>query len=88
MLDPTLLRSRARCSWLLQTHTRNIAHGGSKLENVLYESEAATAVMKLIDSGSAKAWDPMTLMMASCGSIAYVWLDVLQSQGYTNICDL
>jgi len=69
-------------------HSHRIVHRDLKLENFLYESEDAAAPLKLIDFGFAKVWDPSTLMMASCGSIAYVSPDVLQGSGYTNKCDL
>lgn len=69
-------------------HAHNIVHRDLKLENFLYESKDEKAPLKLIDFGFAKVWDPTTLMMASCGSIAYVSPDVLKGQGYTNKCDL
>mmetsp|Transcript_82515 Transcript_82515/g.246051 ORF Transcript_82515/g.246051 Transcript_82515/m.246051 type:complete len:589 (-) Transcript_82515:112-1878(-) len=69
-------------------HSHRIVHRDLKLENFLYESEDSASQLKLIDFGFAKVWDPSTLMMASCGSIAYVSPDVLQGKGYTNKCDL
>jgi len=69
-------------------HSRRIVHRDLKLENFLYESDDAAAQLKLIDFGFAKVWDPSTLMMASCGSIAYVSPDVLHGKGYTSKCDL
>eukprot|EP00929_Paragymnodinium_shiwhaense_P123110 TRINITY_DN9660_c0_g1_i1.p1 TRINITY_DN9660_c0_g1~~TRINITY_DN9660_c0_g1_i1.p1 ORF type:complete len:590 (+),score=131.20 TRINITY_DN9660_c0_g1_i1:92-1861(+) len=69
-------------------HANNVVHRDLKLENFLYESEDPQAQLKLIDFGFAKLWDPSTLMMASCGSIAYVSPDVLKRTGYTNKCDL
>lgn len=65
-----------------------MVHRDLKLENFLYESTEPSASLKLIDFGFAKIWDPSTLMMASCGSIAYVSPDVLKGEGYTNKCDL
>jgi len=58
------------------------------LENFLYESNAEDAELKLIDFGFAKLWDPSTLMLASCGSVAYVSPDVICGKGYTSQCDL
>merc|ERR1719191_2650584 len=69
-------------------HSHNVVHRDLKLENFLYESPADSAQLKLIDFGFAKIWDPSTLMMASCGSIAYVSPDVLLGKGYTSKCDL
>lgn len=69
-------------------HSHRVVHRDLKLENFLYESEDAASQLKLIDFGFAKVWDPSTLMMASCGSIAYVSPDVLCGKGYTNKCDL
>lgn len=69
-------------------HAHHVVHRDLKLENFLYESQAADSALKLIDFGFAKVWDPSTLMMASCGSIAYVSPDVLKGEGYTNQCDL
>jgi len=69
-------------------HNHRVVHRDLKLENFLYESEDADSQLKLIDFGFAKVWDPSTLMMASCGSIAYVSPDVLCGKGYTNKCDL
>lgn len=69
-------------------HAHNIVHRDLKLENFLYESSDNKASLKLIDFGFAKVWDPTTLMMASCGSIAYVSPDVLKGSGYTSKCDL
>lgn len=69
-------------------HAHHVVHRDLKLENFLYESQAANSALKLIDFGFAKVWDPSTLMMASCGSIAYVSPDVLKGEGYTNQCDL
>jgi len=69
-------------------HSHRIVHRDLKLENFLYESEDTNSQLKLIDFGFAKLWDPSTLMMASCGSIAYVSPDVLCGKGYTNKCDL
>lgn len=70
-------------------HAHHIVHRDLKLENFLYEGgEEKESQLKLIDFGFAKIWDPSTLMMASCGSIAYVSPDVLCGKGYTNKCDL
>lgn len=69
-------------------HSHNVVHRDLKLENFLYESEDDVSQLKLIDFGFAKVWDPSTLMMASCGSIAYVSPDVLSGRGYTNKCDM
>eukprot|EP00931_Biecheleriopsis_adriatica_P103651 TRINITY_DN78453_c0_g1_i1.p1 TRINITY_DN78453_c0_g1~~TRINITY_DN78453_c0_g1_i1.p1 ORF type:complete len:574 (-),score=121.32 TRINITY_DN78453_c0_g1_i1:17-1738(-) len=69
-------------------HAHRVVHRDLKLENFLYERSEADAALKLIDFGFAKVWDPSTLMMASCGSIAYVSPDVLKSEGYTSKCDL
>jgi len=69
-------------------HAHHVAHRDLKLENFLYDSLEADAALKLIDFGFAKIWDPSTLMMASCGSIAYVSPDVLTGAGYTSKCDL
>jgi len=69
-------------------HAHNVVHRDLKLENFLYQSKEDKAALKLIDFGFAKVWDPSTLMMASCGSIAYVSPDVLKGVGYTNKCDL
>lgn len=69
-------------------HAHHVVHRDLKLENFLYESTEPSASLKLIDFGFAKIWDPSTLMMASCGSIAYVSPDVLKGEGYTNKCDL
>jgi serine/threonine protein kinase len=69
-------------------HGHGVVHRDLKLENFLYESESDDAQLKLIDFGFAKLWDQTTLMMASCGSIAYVSPDVLKGIGYTNKCDM
>mmetsp|Transcript_10586 Transcript_10586/g.23103 ORF Transcript_10586/g.23103 Transcript_10586/m.23103 type:complete len:554 (-) Transcript_10586:327-1988(-) len=69
-------------------HSHNVVHRDLKLENFLYETTEDKSPLKLIDFGFAKVWDPSILMMASCGSIAYVSPDVLQGHGYTNKCDL
>ncbi|CAJ1406377.1 unnamed protein product [Effrenium voratum] len=69
-------------------HAHHVVHRDLKLENFLYETTEANSCLKLIDFGFAKIWDPSTLMMASCGSIAYVSPDVLKGEGYTSKCDL
>lgn len=69
-------------------HAHFVVHRDLKLENFLYESNESHSALKLIDFGFAKVWDPSTLMMASCGSIAYVSPDVLAGTGYTSKCDL
>jgi len=69
-------------------HSHDIVHRDLKLENIMYESKAPDSVLKIIDFGFAKVWDPSTLMQASCGSIAYVSPDVLRGHGYTSKCDL
>mmetsp|Transcript_72644 Transcript_72644/g.170227 ORF Transcript_72644/g.170227 Transcript_72644/m.170227 type:complete len:558 (+) Transcript_72644:112-1785(+) len=69
-------------------HAHHVVHRDLKLENFLYETAEPNAALKLIDFGFAKIWDPSTLMMASCGSIAYVSPDVLKGDGYTSKCDL
>jgi len=69
-------------------HTHGIVHRDLKLENFLYEAKDERSPLKLIDFGFAKMWDSATLMMASCGSMAYVSPDVLCGNGYTNKCDL
>jgi len=68
-------------------HCHKVVHRDLKLENFLYQRDDS-AELKLIDFGFAKIWDPSTLMMASCGSIAYVSPDVLAGKGYTQKCDL
>merc|ERR1719181_1759331 len=68
-------------------HSHNVVHRDLKLENFLYQSDEKSQ-LKLIDFGFAKVWDPSTLMMSSCGSIAYVSPDVLTGKGYTDKCDL
>eukprot|EP00440_Ansanella_granifera_P062977 gb/GFBE01068290.1/.p1 GENE.gb/GFBE01068290.1/~~gb/GFBE01068290.1/.p1 ORF type:complete len:565 (+),score=104.08 gb/GFBE01068290.1/:1-1695(+) len=83
--------ARATCQMLRaigHLHSRNIVHRDIKLENFLYENDDDDAELKLIDFGFAKLWDPSTLMLASCGSIAYVSPDVVLGRGYTNKCDL
>eukprot|EP00401_Gymnodinium_catenatum_P009775 CAMPEP_0117556844 /NCGR_PEP_ID=MMETSP0784-20121206/52019_1 /TAXON_ID=39447 /ORGANISM="" /LENGTH=287 /DNA_ID=CAMNT_0005354133 /DNA_START=120 /DNA_END=979 /DNA_ORIENTATION=- len=69
-------------------HAHSIVHRDLKLENFLYTSRSPGSPLKLIDFGFAKLWDPSTLMMATCGSIAYVSPDVLRGHGYTSKCDL
>jgi len=69
-------------------HKHHVVHRDIKLENFLYESKADDAALKLIDFGFAKVWDRDTLMMARCGSIAYVSPDVLTGDGYTSQCDV
>jgi len=69
-------------------HKHRIVHRDIKLENFLYESSAGNAALKLIDFGLSKLWDPNTLMMARCGSLAYVSPDALMGIGYTSQCDV
>jgi calcium-dependent protein kinase len=72
-------------------HAHRIVHRDLKLENFLYEKEkqdSNSTLLKLIDFGFAKVFDPETPMLASCGSIAYVSPDVLSGKGYTAMCDL
>jgi serine/threonine protein kinase len=60
-----------------------------KLENFLYETSDDNALLKLIDFGFAKFWDPScSKMNAGCGSLAYVSPDVMLNQGYTSQCDM
>jgi len=68
-------------------HSSRIVHRDLKLENFLYVT-GESSQLKLIDFGFAKIWDPSTLMMASCGSVAYVSPDVLSKKGYTDKCDV
>lgn len=69
-------------------HSRNVVHRDLKLENFLYEKNTDDSQVKLIDFGFARLWDPSSLMMSSCGSIAYLSPDVLTGNGYTNKCDM
>jgi calcium-dependent protein kinase len=68
-------------------HSRDIVHRDLKLENLLYVT-GQSSQLKLIDFGFARIWDPSTLMMTSCGSVAYVSPDVISGKGYTNKCDM
>jgi len=67
-------------------HAQKIAHRDLKLENFLYQSKDADLV-KLIDFGLAKFWDPSTRMSQACGSIHYVAPEVL-FQSYTVQADM
>jgi calcium-dependent protein kinase len=69
-------------------HSHGVVHRDVKLENFLYASEANDSLLKLIDFGFAKFWDPSTKMTAACGSLAYVSPDVLSREGYTSKCDI
>lgn len=70
-------------------HSHGVVHRDVKLENFLYESEDDDSLLKLIDFGFAKFWDPTCeKMKAGCGSLAYVSPDVLRNEGYTSQCDV
>mmetsp|Transcript_81917 Transcript_81917/g.258446 ORF Transcript_81917/g.258446 Transcript_81917/m.258446 type:complete len:601 (-) Transcript_81917:78-1880(-) len=67
-------------------HAHKVAHRDLKLENFLYESKDSE-VVKLIDFGFAKFWDPSTTMTQSCGSLHYVAPEVL-AHSYTTQADM
>jgi Ca2+-binding EF-hand superfamily protein len=67
-------------------HSHGVVHRDLKLENFLYEKKDGDH-LKLIDFGFSKVWDPNTKMALSCGTLAYVAPEVLNSN-YTSQCDL
>jgi len=67
-------------------HAHQIAHRDLKLENFLYEKRDSD-LLKLIDFGFAKYWDPNTTMSQSCGSLHYVAPEVL-AHSYTTQADM
>jgi len=67
-------------------HAQQIAHRDLKLENFLYAKKDSD-LLKLIDFGLAKFWDPSTRMSQACGSIHYVAPEVL-FQSYTTQADM
>mmetsp|Transcript_92698 Transcript_92698/g.215427 ORF Transcript_92698/g.215427 Transcript_92698/m.215427 type:complete len:599 (-) Transcript_92698:282-2078(-) len=67
-------------------HAHQIAHRDLKLENFLYEKKD-NDLLKLIDFGFAKFWDPSTTMSQSCGSLHYVAPEVL-AHSYTTQADM
>uniref|UniRef100_A0A7S4UVD7 Protein kinase domain-containing protein n=1 Tax=Alexandrium monilatum TaxID=311494 RepID=A0A7S4UVD7_9DINO len=67
-------------------HTRRLAHRDLKPENFLYHRKD-TSLVKLIDFGFAKLWDPNTRMTDVCGSIQYMAPEVV-CRSYTTQADM
>jgi len=68
-------------------HARGIAHRDLKFENILYESTAPDARVKLIDFGLSKSYNRGTRMEESVGTLYSMAPEVLRGS-YTEACDM
>ncbi|OQR98960.1 calcium-dependent protein kinase [Achlya hypogyna] len=68
-------------------HLKNICHRDIKLENILYESEAVGADIKLCDFGASTMFREGVLMQTVLGSVVYMAPEFLEGQ-YTQACDM
>lgn len=74
-------------SAIVYCHSHNIVHRDLKPENILYESNKQDAVLKIIDFGTSRTFDPSKKMAQRLGTPYYIAPEVLE-KNYNNKCDV
>ncbi|CAK0824598.1 unnamed protein product [Prorocentrum cordatum] len=67
-------------------HSHNVVHRDLKLENIVFDKQGSS-ILKLIDFGFSRIWEPGVNMDAELGTPGYMAPEVL-SGSYTSQCDL
>ncbi|OMJ92407.1 hypothetical protein SteCoe_4854 [Stentor coeruleus] len=68
-------------------HSNNIVHRDLKPENLLLDKDTPEALLKIIDFGTSKIFDPTKRMTHKYGTVYYVAPEVLQGY-YNEKCDI
>jgi len=68
-------------------HDKNVVHRDLKYENILFESMAWDAEVKIIDFGLSKKFQPGKVLKERAGTVQYMSPQVLHGE-YTNMCDM
>lgn len=69
-------------------HRKGVSHRDLKLENFIFESEAADANIKLIDFGLSRKYASITRMNTMVGTPYYIAPEILRGHGYTHAVDM
>lgn len=68
-------------------HDNQIVHRDLKPENILYESSKQDSILKVIDFGTSRLYDPSKKMAQRLGTPYYIAPEVLE-KCYTEKCDV
>jgi len=85
--EPAAVESTTQILWALNyLHKHNVVHRDLKPENIVFDRKDSS-VLKLIDFGFSRIWEPGVNMEAEFGSPGYMAPEVLTGS-YTSQCDL